>query len=202
LVDVVGHGPQLGRRDVVGQLLALVRRPRARPADPRVLERDHVVDVDVGHGRPVPPVVGREPCPRGGGAGRAGDDVDAVALEHVLADVARAALRLPVREELAVVPARVGEGFHRQGGEFGLRARLRGDSGLFFFCSVSDAPLRCGDRYFDPWEKFTHRTVCGHHRMKGAGRSEEEDGRFHFRLSSNGNMVLWVGVNREGMRLS
>jgi hypothetical protein len=155
LVQVVGDGPQLRRRDIVGKLFALGRRPLARAIRPRVLERNHVVDVNIGYGLPGRVVVGRYPCPGCGGTGRVGDDVGAIALENVFAaragrlgihfikscgqgdmtamllpGVAGAALGTPEGKEVAFVAARVSECFYGEGGEFSLRRRSGGDSGL------------------------------------------------------------------------
>lgn len=85
LVDVVGDSPQLGRVDVVGKLLALAGGPGVGTGHPGVLERDHVVDIDVRGGGPDTTVVGRGPGTAGSRASGVGNDVGAVTLEDVLA---------------------------------------------------------------------------------------------------------------------
>lgn len=124
-VDVVGDGPELGPGDVVGELLALGRGPLARARDPGVLEGHHVVDVDVGRGRPLGAVVGARPGAAGRVAVRPDHDAGAVALEHVLARVAGPRDGVPRGEQVAVV----GGGVDRRGdGEAG-QLRLGGRGG-------------------------------------------------------------------------
>src|SRR5690606_29469367 len=116
LVDVVGDGDQLRAGQVVGEGLAPGGGPRVGAGVPRLGERHHVVDVDVGGGGPGRAVVGGVPAAAGRGARGGGDDVGAVALEDRLAGVAGAADRDPVREEVAVVAGAV-LGGDLQGGE-------------------------------------------------------------------------------------
>lgn len=103
LVDVVRDGPQLGRRDVVGELTAFRGSPcrgtglfyvstllggREREMGgrctyhPSILQRHHVVNVEVAGGCPDATVEGTGPRPGSGSARRVGLDVGAVALEH------------------------------------------------------------------------------------------------------------------------
>lgn len=56
----------------------------AKTHNPGILQRHHVVDVDIAGGRPCRAVVGAEPRSGGGCAGRADDDIGAVALEDEL----------------------------------------------------------------------------------------------------------------------
>lgn len=120
LVDVIRDRPELRPGDVVGELLALGRRPLAGTRDPCVLERDHVVDVEVRGGGPGCTVVRRDPRARGCCAGGVDDDGGCVALEDVFPGVAGAFNSVPCREEVSVIGGCVNPGGHCEGGQLGL----------------------------------------------------------------------------------
>lgn len=94
-----------------------------------------MVNVDVAGGGPGGTVVGADPGSAGGSAGRAGDNVGAVALEDGLTGVASAGDGDPVGEKITVVRVGVGPGTDGQGSKLGLgrgssrNARLRIVSG-------------------------------------------------------------------------
>jgi hypothetical protein len=104
--------------------------------NPGVLQRDHVVNVDIRGGGPGSAIVGGSPGSRCGAAGIVGHDVGTVPLEDILASddmlvwdtamlvkrmkevipgVAGAASRLPVRELLTAVGAVVIRGLDSEG---------------------------------------------------------------------------------------
>jgi hypothetical protein len=129
-VDAGRDGPQLGPVDVVGELLAAAGGPRGGARHPGVLERDHVVDVQVRGRGEGGAVVRGAPAARGGRAGAVDHDAGAVAPEDVLARVARARDGNPGREQVAVVGALVGPGAHRQTGQLAGGRAGAGDAGL------------------------------------------------------------------------
>ena len=127
LVDVVGDRPQLGAAEVVGVRLPPRGGPRPRSGAPGLGERHHVVDVDVGRVGPGRAVVGAVPGAGGRGAAAVDDDAGAVALEDLLAGVARAGDGDPVREQVAVVAGVVRLGGDGERVEPALRGARGGD---------------------------------------------------------------------------
>src|SRR3954471_19812337 len=87
LVEVVGDGEQLRPGQVVGELLALLGRPRLGAAGPGLPERDHVVDVEVGRLGPGLVVVDALPRPGRRLAVLVGLHVGTGALQHDFAGV-------------------------------------------------------------------------------------------------------------------
>jgi hypothetical protein len=113
--------------------LAVLGKERGRGEThyPGVLERDHVVNVQVGRSGPGGAVVGRRPRARGGFARRVHRDGGGVPLQDVLACVARARDGDPRREQITVVVIAAGRGRNRQGRELGLGRGGAGDTRLY-----------------------------------------------------------------------
>jgi hypothetical protein len=78
--------------------------------NPSILQRNHVIDVQIRGEGPLAAVVRRRPRPARRVAVAADDDVGAVPLQHVLARVAGPRDGVPGREQVAVVGAVVGVG--------------------------------------------------------------------------------------------
>jgi len=108
LVEVIGDSNQLGLSELVGELFAASGSPIAGSADPGFLQRDEVVDVEIGGQGGGDVVVGGDPVTRNDGAVGIGDDVRTVPHQNGLSGVALTADDDPVVEVVPFVCRGVG----------------------------------------------------------------------------------------------
>lgn len=99
----------------------------------------------------LPPVVGRRPGAAGRVAVGADDDARPVALEHVLARVARPLDGDPRREQVPLVKPVVGVCGYRQSRELRLRAGGCGDAGLCGGLALRNSGLGGGEAWGLVW---------------------------------------------------
>jgi hypothetical protein len=98
--------------------------------NPSILQRDHVIDIQIRRSRPHSPIVRRRPTAGRRSAGRVDRDGGSIPLQHVLACVAGAGDDDPGREKITVVRAVVNGRSHRETGQKSLGCCRGGDAGL------------------------------------------------------------------------